>query len=116
MITIYETWRILLIYFMEMAKDKRFVKSSVRAIDWQYWTFFNVDINKDDFNALPVNDSWYVKLTMSEFKDWPNQYWNTHYLVLNDRVPNKNKSDWWVPVEEAHPTDALPSTDDDLPF
>lgn len=90
-----------------MAKDKRFVKSSVRWIDWKYGTFYNIDINKEDFMKLPTNEAWYVKLTMSEFKYWPNKYWNTHYLVLNTWKPKSD--DWWgIPVDEQE--------DDDLPF
>ena len=96
-----------------MANSKRFVQSSVREIEWQYWKFYNIDISKEDFLKLPVNESWYVKMTMSAFKDWPNQYWNSHYLVLNEWKPKAN-SGWDQEITDA----VVPTAEDEevLPF
>lgn len=93
--------------------SKRFIKASCKAIQWSYWEFFNIDISKEDFMSLPTNDAWYIKLTLSKNKDWANQYWNTHYLVLNEYKWKQNTDDakpiddYWTPVT---------NTDDDLPF
>lgn len=91
---------------MAEKKKKRFLKCSVRAIDGSYGEFFIIDINKDDFNSFPVNDQGYVRLTMSKFKDGPNQYGNTHYIVHNDYVKPQQDGEGAVAVEE----------DEDLPF
>lgn len=98
-----------------MANGKRFVKASAREINWTYWSFFNIEISKEDFMSLPTNEAWYVKLTMSAFKDWPNKYWSTHYLTLNEYV-KWQKSDWARPVDNYVGWTPVSSSDDDLPF
>lgn len=84
--------------------EKRFVESFCKEVETQYGSLFNIDIKKEDFDSLPVNDAGFVKLTLLRRKEvW--QYWQTHYLVLNDYKKDK-ESDW------ARPAPA----DDDLPF
>ena len=85
--------------------EKRFVTSSCREIEGQFWSFFNINISKEDFMKLPTDWSWFVKLTLSKKKE-KDQWGNTHYLVLNT-YEKKEKSD----VREV-----LSSQDDDLPF
>lgn len=86
--------------------EKRFVKANCREIEGQYWSFFNIDINKEDFNRLPVNDYGMVRLTMSARRE-PGKYWDTHYLTLNTYEGKKKEEEW----EEIADT-----TEDDLPF
>lgn len=61
--------------------------SSCKAINWQYWEFFNISFNIEKLKQY-ANEKWYVNLTMSKRKEvWP--YWDTHYFTLNEWI-----SDW----------------------
>lgn len=91
--------------------EKRFIKSFCKKISgtskatWNPYNFINVEISKEDFNKLPVNDAGYVKMTLSKKQRWPWPYWDTHYLVLNDYVPEEKKNPLYTN-----------DTDSDLPF
>lgn len=67
--------------------EKRYVKWSAKKFDWQYWEFFVLSIQKEDFNSLP-DTKWYVRILMSEKKN-TDEYWNTHSLVLSEDKPKK---------------------------
>lgn len=88
-------------------KESNFIKASAREFTTQSWkTGFNIDINIADLERLPVDRHWYVKLTMRARKEkW--KYGDTHFLVENDFVPEKQR--------EIEDTPQNNSTDD-LPF
>lgn len=67
-------------------KEMVFLQATAREIQSTYGPFFAISINKADFNNLPTDSSWYVKITMNAFKNGRNEYWNTHYLTLNNYV------------------------------
>lgn len=62
---------------------------------------------------LPTNDYGMVRITMSALKNWPNQYWSTHYLALNTWTPSDKPKDWAVPVNEVQ---EVYKNDIDLPL
>lgn len=74
-------------------KEVTFLQATVREIIWQFWSFFVISINKADFDSLPTDSSGYVKLTMNAFKNWRNEYGNTHYLTLNNYVKKQYQED-----------------------
>lgn len=90
-----------------MAWNKNFVKSNIREkvfADW--WTLRNIEINVEDLKRLPVNEHWFVRLTMQKRKDvW--KYGETHYLY-----ENTYNSQW---VSSSNQVSKVDSTDD-LPF
>ena len=69
--------------------SKRFIKWWGKEINWKYWVFYNLEINKDDFNLLPTDSKWNVRMVMSAMKT-PAKYL-THYIVLNEREPSEPK-------------------------
>ena len=80
---------------MSEQKPSNFIKATVREfITSNGKTGWNIDINIADLQRLPVDRYWYVKTTMRQRKEkW--KYWDTHFLVENDFVPEKqeNKND-----------------------
>ena len=74
----------------EEAKS-RFIKWWVKEFttkNGKQW--FNVDIQKEDFNTLPVNDKGFVKMTIWKREElW--KFWDTHFIVLNDFKPTKQE-------------------------
>lgn len=65
--------------------------TSCKAINWQFWEFFNVSINVEKLQQY-ANEKWYVNMVMSKRKEiW--QYWDTHYFTLNEWNPeNSNQN------------------------
>jgi len=73
--------------------------SSAKAINGQYWEFFNISFNIEKLKQY-ANDKWYVNMTMSKRKE-VGQYWDTHSFVLNEWKPDKewSTSNWWISVD-----------------
>lgn len=65
--------------------------TSCKAINWQFWEFFNVSINLEKLQQY-ANEKGYVNMVMSKRKEvW--QYWDTHYFTLNEWNPeNSNQN------------------------
>jgi len=59
--------------------------TSCKAINWQFWEFFNISINVEKLQQY-ANEKGYVNMTMSKRKEvW--QYGDTHYFTLNEWNP-----------------------------
>jgi len=87
-------------------KETNFLKANVRRFETtggKEW--FNIDINVEDLKRFPVNEYWQAKLTMRPRKE-PWKYGETHFLVENDFVPQKQEE-----TKAVNPAD-----DGDLPF
>lgn len=84
--------------------EKRFVNAFVKMVDTKYGGIINVNIERDDFNELPVDAGGYVKLSIMKRKE-VSDTGATHYVVHND-YKKPWDGDGSVPV----------SNDDDLPF
>jgi len=74
-------------------KPSNFIKATVKEFTTKNWkTGWNIDINIADLQRLPIDRYWYVKLTMRpRLNIW--KYWDTHFLVENDFIPEK-QSEW----------------------
>lgn len=62
--------------------------TSCKAINWQFWEFFNVSINLEKLQQY-ANEKWYVNMVMSKRKE-VGQYWDTHYFTLNEWNPESS--------------------------
>ncbi len=63
--------------------------SSCKAINWQYWEFFNISFNLEKLQQY-ANEKGYVNLTMSKRRE-VGQYWETHYFTLNEYNPERSE-------------------------
>ncbi len=92
-----------------MWKEIRFVKWSAKKITFNDgWSIVNISIKKEDFNSLPES-KWYVKLVLCEKRN-TDEYWNTHYVKLNEWKPDGEKT------EKTQSNITANELDDDLPF
>lgn len=67
--------------------------ASCRAINWQFWEFFNMSFNLEKLKQY-ANEKGYVNITMSKRREL-GQYWDTHYFTLNDwNWDNNNDNSW----------------------
>ncbi len=64
--------------------------SSAKAIQWQFWEFFNISFNIEKLKQY-ANEQGYVNLTMSKRRE-VGQYGDTHYFTLNEYKPSNNNS------------------------
>ena len=78
---------------MSEQKSSNFIKATVKEFTTSNWkNGWNIDINIQDLQRLPVDRYGYVKMTMRPRKEkW--KYWDTHFLVENDFIPQK-QSEW----------------------
>lgn len=75
-----------------------YIKWSAKAIQWNYWEFFNISLKLEDLQWL-VNDKGYINITMSKRKEI-GKYWDTHSLVLNEYKPKENNKSEEISVED----------------
>lgn len=90
--------------------------SSCKAINGQYWEFFNMSFNIEKLQEY-ANEKGYVNMTMSKRRE-PWQYGDTHYFTLNDWKP-EGGSDTPPQTENSSPAPAAKGDDisvEDLPF
>ncbi len=64
--------------------------TSCKAINWQFWEFFNISINIEKIQQY-ANEKGYVNMTMSKRRE-VGQYWDTHYFTLNEYNPENNNN------------------------
>lgn len=86
--TLYTQYQFITNQLLLMA-EKRFVTSFIKEIPTQYDPLLSVEIQKEDFDSLPVNDRWYVRLTIFKKKE-PWKFGDTHYMILNEYEKWKN--------------------------
>ena len=60
---------------------------TVKEIEWQYGSFFNISVNIDKIKEH-ANEKGYVNMTISKRKEVWN-YWETHTAVLNEYKPKE---------------------------
>lgn len=85
--------------------EKNFIKGWARAVNWQYWEFFNLRIHLKSLSEIQQDDEWYVNITMSKVKE-PKDRWYTHYFVENTYQKDK----------QAKQVEQTKKIEDDLPF
>jgi hypothetical protein len=84
-------------------QEKRFVKGSAKKKVFDNgWEVIRVELSLTDLMRLPMTWKCYVSLNIASKKDWPDQYWNTHNISLNDYDPQgyKNVNDKMVKVAD----------------
>lgn len=59
---------------------RAFVKERKLQGDDGEFSVYQIDINAESFNSMPVNDSWFVQLTMHR-KRVVGDKWDTHYIT-----------------------------------
>ena len=64
--------------------------TSCKAINGQFWEFFNVSINVEKLQQY-ANEKGYVNMVMSKRRE-VGQYGDTHYFTLNEYNPEANQN------------------------
>lgn len=90
---------------MYSKNGKTYIDSFCKEIKSQQYddSMFSLRIKAEDIASLKTDAGWYVRLSMKKRKE-VGEYWQTHFLQLDDYVPRSQQSD--VPAQEQ----------EDLPF
>lgn len=69
--------------------EKKYIKWFCKEIVFgNGWSAINLNINLDELNLLTPDKYGNVRLTLFKRKE-PWQYWDTHYLVINEFESSK---------------------------
>lgn len=66
--------------------DKNYIRGFYKEINTQWWPIFNLNINVEDLQKLPVDDFGNVRTTLIKRRE-VGQFWDTHALIENNYVP-----------------------------
>ena len=79
---------------------------SVKEIQNDYWTMYNIWITQDDINKLKFNDRGWANVSLKKWRSW------NWYIEVFD----PENTQWWQASQQSQSSNQASEEDEDLPF